>query len=269
MNGSVYLCTLSAAVLICGNAIGKPCEDFNALEDGPLAGQSDWWSDRPEMSTNAFRVMDYLGITQAPADKALVISKADQYVKVVRKDAVRWIPGSTFTFEMDFQVGLSHDHVESAQNGFAIMLGDKKLKQGTRWVVSLGITPEGKWVVRGNAPNWENLKALPPDTFVERPAAGESAISDWFHLRISSTKTTTQNVFKTELQITDMSGRVVLQHAFSEDPVTDAMAELWEQETVSAGLSAKDDINGLVCVDNVTLTSDSGPKIAKKLGDLL
>lgn len=249
---------------------GQSYIDFNSLNDGAILNQPGWWSDHPENGSDAFLVMDEQGVTHAPGDKALIISSADTYVKIVKDEAVSWEPGETFIYELDFQIGLSRGDVESAQNGLAVMLGNRSLIKESRWVISIGINPEGKWLVRGNAPHWENIQPLPPETFVARPAEGESAVSQWYHLKITSIKSTTPNTFKTQLMITDMDGGVILQHTYKEDPVEGEMTDLWNQPTISTGFSARDNINGLVCIDNISLASVPAAKPKPKgLGALL
>ncbi|MDF7826238.1 hypothetical protein P4B35_19580 [Pontiellaceae bacterium B12227] len=243
---------------------------FNGYNDGPLHAQQGWWSDRQDVSAGNFIVVDHLGITQTMGDKALVISGAENYMKIYRnKSAVTWRPGDTAVFQMDFQIGLNGGHVDEAKNGIAILFGEQSLNVSNRWVYSLGISPTGDWLIRGNLPHWENVPKLPAETFVVRPAEGSSAVSSWYHMKLTALKDTTPNVFKVNLTLSDSDGNVVLKHAFKDAALEGDKASLWRGDHLLYGFSAKDDINGLVCVDNVNLSVIEGERKVTSLKDLL
>ncbi|MDZ8118876.1 hypothetical protein [Pontiella agarivorans] len=243
---------------------------FNGFNDGPLHGQQGWWVDRKDAAMGNFMVIDHLGITQTMGDKALVISGSDHFMKVYRnKNAVTWKPGDTAVFEMDFQIGLNGGHIDKTKNGIAMLFGGPKFKTENRWVIGIGINPDGKWMIRGSAPHWENLPPLPAETFVSRPPEGSSAVSPWYHLKFTTVKDQTRGVFRSTLQITDFDGKTVVKHNFKTDPLEGEKSTLWDTETLNVAFSAKDDINGLVCVDNVNLTSIKGDRKVTGLKDLL
>lgn len=259
----------AGAMVLLPNVHAEECT-FNGFNDGPLHGQQGWWVDRKDAAAENFTVIDHLGITQTMGDKALVISGSDNFMKVYRnKNAVTWKPSDTAVFEMDFQIGLNGGHVDSVKNGVAMLFGGPKFKTENRWMLSIGISPDGKWLIRGSAPHWENLPALPAETFVVRPPEGSSAVSSWYHLKFTAVKEQTRGMFHSHLLITDSDGNTVVNHDFKAGPVEGPRSTLWDTESFNVAFSAKDDINGLVCLDNVNLTSIKGERKVTGLKDLL
>ncbi|QBG48925.1 hypothetical protein EGM51_16515 [Verrucomicrobia bacterium S94] len=243
---------------------------FNGYDEGPLHQQQGWWVDRKDIGTKNFIVMDQLGITQTIGDKALIISGSENFMKITRKkNMVTWKPDDTAVFELDFQFGLNGGNVDKPKNGLSMLFGDPKFRTESRWLLNIGINPDGKWMIRGNAPHWENLPPLPPETFVARPEEGMSAVSPWFHLKFTTKKEKARGIFRSNLLITDADGNTVLNHDFKDAPIEGDKGTLWDLETFSFAFSAKDDINGLVCIDNVNLTSIKGERKVTGLKDLL
>lgn len=250
-------------------AVAEECT-FNGFNDGPLHEQQGWWVDRKDKGTENFIIVDHLGITQTMGDKALVISGANDFMKIYRnKNAVTWKPADTAIFEMDFQIGLNGGHVAEAKNGIAILMGDPSFSTENRWVLSIGIAPDGKWLIRGNAPHWENLPQMPPETFLARPVEGSSDVSSWYHLKFTAQKDQTQHVFRTNLLITNTDGETIVDYDFKDEPITGQKASLWDAESFNIAFSAKDDINGLVCIDNVNVTQIQGERKVTGLQDML
>ena len=250
---SVYFSMLSVSLCI------AQTYTFDDLTDGPLHGQHGWVCDKADAAMANFSVVDRLGTTNQKGDKALMIHGSESYMKILRDENIRpWKPGDTAVFDVDFQFGLNEGHVEEARNGLAVILGGPTLHVENRWVMSIGITPAGDWVLRGNAPHWENFAKLPAETFVARPSGESSASSDWYHMKITAKKERTPNTFNVSLMIMDAAGETVLEHHFKDEPIEGAKATLWSEESMNIAFSAKDDINGMVCVDNVVFSVIDG-----------
>lgn len=228
--------------------------NFNDFADGPIDGQLEWNVYDKVPDSSALSIRDVLGTSEANGDKALVIQAADTPIRCVTGEPVRWLPGRTLTMNFDFKVAVEAVEFTLSKPVMTVMFGNSLLSKKNRWEIRLEATSSGDWVLIGAMPDGSS-KRIYGENFLIR-VENDVSISQWYKFSLVSKKLTEPDSFETRVEISGAeTGELVAEIKFSDenkDKVTQAM---WNTSRAHVGFYAPQEQLGLVCVDNLVISS--------------
>ncbi|MEN7972955.1 MAG: hypothetical protein ABFR47_03880 [Verrucomicrobiota bacterium] len=242
-------------MLICGAAVSETVfYDFNGFSDGLINGQCGWKTLRKTPGSSAVSIFNELGETEETGDKALVIQLSDEVSKVVAADGLRWMPGQTFSMSFDFRIGITSQELAGNKPVLTVFIGNAYLSKKARWEIQLESTPDGTWTLRGGLPTWQEVGGIVGETVLERPEEG-SAISGWMHFTVITKKLETPDSFESVVEIRNSADEVVAQMEFNDTLSDKQTTSMWDLSRVYCGFCAPRRQLGLVCIDNMQISS--------------
>ncbi|MDZ8120330.1 hypothetical protein [Pontiella agarivorans] len=247
--------TFAAAACIGAGAQGETLKySFNDFEAGPISGQHEWNTYDKVPDTSALSIMDQVGTSEADGDKALVIKASKTPIRCVTGEPVRWLPGYTLEAEFDFKIAADPRELIIPKPVMSVMVGNALLSPKARWEVKLEASPSGDWVLTGAMPD-ESSKRIYGENFLIRENNAVS-ISQWYKMRLVSKKLTEPDSFETRVEILGAeSGELIAEIEFSDNKKDKVAKEMWNTSRAHIGFFAPDTQLGLVCIDNLTITS--------------
>lgn len=247
--------TFAAAACIGAGAQGETLKyNFNDFDAGPISGQHEWNTYDKVPDTSALSIADKLGTSEADGDKALLIKESKTPIRCVTGEPVRWLPGYTFTADFDFKIAVAPREMVMAKPVMTVMFGNSLLSPKARWEIKLEASPTGDWVLIGAMPDGSS-KRIYGENFLIRENNAVS-ISQWYKMRLVSRKLTEPDSFETRVEIIGAeSGELIAEIQFSDNNKDKVAKEMWNTSRAHIGFYAADNQLGLVCVDNLTITS--------------
>ena len=228
--------------------------NFNDFAVGPIDGQMEWNVYNKVKDSSALSIMDVLGTSEADGDKALIIQASDIPIRCVTGEPMRWLPGRTLTMEFDFKVAVDPVELSMPKPVMTVMIGNSLLSEKTRWQVQLGATPSGDWVLMGAMPDGSS-KRLYGENFLIRSDADVS-ISQWYKFKLISRKLTEPDSFETSVEISGAATHELLAEIQFSDHKKDKVSQsIWNTSRAHVGFYAPKEQLGLVCIDNLVITS--------------
>ncbi len=229
--------------------------DFNTFIDGQLNGQNGWKILRKRPGKSAVSIFDELGPTETAGDKALVIQLSDEVSRVVGPDGLRWMPGQTWSMDFDFRVGITAQELAGNKPVLTVFIGNAYLSPKTRWEIRLEAEPGGTWKLSGGLPVWKEIDGIVADTVVERSEGDEIAISNWMHFTLITKKLLEPDAFESYVEIRNSDYEIIARLAFHDLLKDKKTASMWNQSRLYCGFNAPLRQLGLVCIDNIEITS--------------
>lgn len=228
--------------------------NFNDFAVGPIDGQLEWNVYDKVPDSSALSIMDVLGTSEADGDKALVIQAADTPIRCVTGEPVRWLPGRTLTMDFDFKVAVDVYDLTMPTPVMTVMFGNALLSEKARWEVRLEAAPSGDWVLIGAMPDGSS-KRIYGENFLIR-SEKDISISQWYTFSLVSRKLTDPDSFETSVEISGAeTGELVAEIKFSDDNKDRVTQAMWNTSRAHVGFYAPKEQLGLVCVDNLVVTS--------------
>lgn len=229
--------------------------DFNDFSDGLVNGQNGWKSFRKTPGNAAVSIFDELGPTAQSGDKAMVIQLSDDVSRVVNSDGMRWMPGQTLSIDFDFRIGITGQELAGNKPVLTLFLGNAYLSEDARWEIRLEAAPDGTWTMAGGLPNWQEVNGIVAETVLERPDGDSAAVSSWMHFTVITTKLDTPDSFESIVEIRNSADEVVAQMTFLDTLSDKQTTAMWDLSRVYCGFNAPRRQLGLVCIDNLEITS--------------
>ncbi|MDF7801012.1 hypothetical protein P4C99_16165 [Pontiellaceae bacterium B1224] len=228
--------------------------NFNDFEVGPIDGQLEWNVYDKVPDSSALSIMDVLGTSEADGDKALVVRAADTPIRCVTGEPVRWLPGRTLTMDFDFKVAVDVSDLTMPKPVMTVMFGNSLLSEKTRWEVRLEATPSGDWVLIGAMPDGSS-KRIYGENFLIR-SENDVSISQWYKFGLVSRKLTEPDSFETTVEISGAeTGELVAEITFTDLNKDKVAQSMWNTPRAHVGFYAPQDQLGLVCIDNLEISS--------------
>jgi hypothetical protein len=229
--------------------------DFNDFSEGLLNGQNNWKTLRKTPGEAAVSVYDELGPSGEIGDKALVIQLSDEVSSVVNPDGLRWMPGQTLMVNFDFRIGITSQELAANKPVLTVFIGNAYLSQKARWEIRLEAAPDGTWTLGGGLPDWKEVNGIVAESVLERPDADSSAISEWLHFSVITTKLDSPDSFESIVEIRNDHDEIIAQLNFFDTLNDKQTAAVWDLSRVHFGFNAPRRQLGLVCIDNVEFAS--------------
>lgn len=229
--------------------------DFNDFNEGLINGQQGWKIVRKTPGNAAVSIFDEVGRSDVPSDKALVIQLSDEVSRLVGSDGMRWMPGQTWSMDFDFRIGITGQELAGNKPVLTVFIGDAYLSEKARWEVRLEAAPDGTWTLGGGLPNWKEVDGIMPAMVLERPEEDSSAVSDWMHFTVITTKLDTPDTFESYVEIRNSADEIIAQLSFNDTLNDKKTAAMWDLSRVHCGFNAPRRQLGLVCIDNIEITS--------------
>lgn len=226
--------------------------DFNQLYDGPIDGQRGWNVYDKMRDTSALSVVDELGTTEKPSDKALIVKASEEPIRCVIDKPIRWETGLTLFVEFDFRIAVPAMVVTKDTPAMIFYIGNPLLNEKSRWEVRLDAIADDAWKLTAAMPE-EASQEIPAFKMLLR-SDKTATVSDWFHCVVEIKKKSVPDTFKTDVRILDEKKKLVAEISCSgsnEDRVTKTM---WNMSRLYAGFGAPSDLLGLACIDNLKMT---------------
>lgn len=228
--------------------------NFNDFSDGSISGQQEWNVYDKVKDMSALSIMDKLGTSEADGDKALVVQASKAPIRCVTGEPVRWLPGYTFKAEFDFKVAMDPRELAMPKPVMTVMFGNSLLSPKARWEVRLEASPSGDWVLIGAMPDGKS-KRIYGENFLIR-SDNDVSISQWYKFYLVSKKSTDADSFETRVEIVGAeSGELIADITFTDNNKDKIAQEMWNTSRAHFGFYAPKDQVGLVCIDNLVVTS--------------
>lgn len=243
-------------LLMCTGAVSETVYyDFNNFSEGLINGQNGWKTFRKTPGSAAVSVFDELGPTDAVGDKALVIQLSDELSRVVSPDGLRWMPGQTWSMDFDFRIGITGQELAGNKPVLTVLIGDAYLSTKARWEIRLEAVPDGTWTLSAGLPNWKAVTGIVDETVLERPDENNAAISDWMHFTVITTKLDQPDSFESFVELRNCNDELIAQLSFHDTHNNSQTVPMWDLSRVYCGFKAPRRQLGLVCIDNLEITS--------------
>ena len=243
-------------LLMCADAVSETVYyDFNNFSEGLINGQNGWKTYRHTPGNAAVSVFDEIGLSDEIGDKALVIQLSDEVSRVVGADGLRWMPGQTWSMDFDFRIGITGQELAGNKPVLTVFIGDAYLSEKARWEIRLEAAPDGTWTLSGGLPKWKAVTGIVDETVLERPDEDRAAISDWMHFTVITTKLDTPDSFESYVEIRNSADQIIAQLSFHDTLSDRQTAAMWDLSRLYCGFNAPRRQLGLVCIDNIELTS--------------
>jgi hypothetical protein len=243
--------------MICWSAVAQVETqkfNFNDFSVGPVEGQHEWNIFEKVKDSSAISIMDVLGTSEEKGDKALVVQASRTPIRCVTGEPVRWLPGRTLTMEFDFKVAVDPMLFTMPKSVLTVMFGNSLLAESSRWEVRLEASPSGDWVLIGAMPDGSS-KRIYGENFLIR-ANNDVSISQWYKFRLVSKKLTDPDSFETSVEISGAeTGELVAEITFGDDNKDRVAKSMWNTSRAHVGFYAPLDQLGLVCIDNLVVSS--------------
>lgn len=228
--------------------------NFNDFTVGPIDGQMEWNVYEKVRDSSALSIMDVLGTSEADGDKALVIRAADIPIRCVTGDPVRWLPGRTLSMEFDFKVAVDSYDITIPKPVMTVRFGNSLLSAKSHWDVRLEASPSGDWVLIGAMPDGSS-KRIYGENFLIR-SDNDVSISQWYKFKLVSKKLLEPDSFQTSVEITGAeSGELVAEINFTDESKDKVAKTMWNTSRAHVGFYAPKEQYGVVCVDNLIVTT--------------
>lgn len=228
--------------------------DFNDFAVGPIDGQMEWNVYEKVPDSSALSIMDVLGTSEADGDKALVVRAAETPIRCVTGEPVRWLPGRTLTMDFDFKVAVEVSDISIPKPVMTVMFGNSLLSEKARWEVRLEASPSGDWVLIGAMPDGSS-KRIYGENFLIR-SESDVSISQWYQFSLVSRKLTEPDSFETSVEISGAeTGELVAEIKFTDENKDRVAQSMWNTSRAHVGFYAPKEQLGLVCIDNLVITS--------------
>lgn len=250
------LTVLILSGVLAGAASAEPQHvNFNKFEDGPISGQFEWNVYDKVKDTSALSIMNELGTSERAGDKALLIQASKNPIRCVTGEPVRWLPGQSLSMEFDFKVAVDPEELLSTKPVMTVMVGNSLLSPKARFSVSLNATPNGDWELAGNFPN-SMTKKIYGENFLIRSNVDVS-ISSWFRFSLVVNKLDDPDSFEASIEIRDPeTGKLLTAMPFFDNEKDKVAGAMWNTSRAHAGFYAPVDQYGVVCIDNLIVTSE-------------
>ncbi len=230
--------------------------DFNTFTTGSIAGQRGWKVSPNIKNSSVFSVFDELGATEAAGDKALVIQVSDRSLHLAGADGLRWLPGTTWTLDFDFRVGITSEEPVANKQVLTVFLGNSYLASKSRWTVQLEVEPEGTWKLIGALPGKRSVEGIEAPAIIERPQGDAISISDWLHFTLVTKKLEKPDSFESFVEIKNSSQKIIVSEHFKDAPVVDARTKaMWNLSRLYFGFEGTPRHLGLACIDNIEIST--------------
>ena len=229
--------------------------NFDNFYEGLVNGQNGWKTFRKSPGSAAVSVFDEIGPSDETGDKALVIQLSDELSRVVAADGLRWMPGQTWSMDFDFRIGITGQELAGNKPVLTVFIGDAYLSEKARWEIRLEAAPDGTWTLGGGLPNWQEVDGIVAETVMERPEEDRAAISQWMHFSVLTTKLDMPDSFESYVEIRNYEDEVIAQLSFADTLSDRQTAAMWDLSRVYCGFNAPRRQLGLVCIDNISITS--------------
>ncbi len=228
--------------------------DFNDFDVGPIEGQREWNIYDMVKDSSALSIMDELGTSEASGDKALVIQASPQPIRCVTGEPTRWLPGRTLTVEFDFKVAVDPGEVAMSKPSLTVMVGNALLSPKARFEIGIDAMPNGDWLFRGAMPDPAEKKIY-SENFLFR-SDQEVSISEWHQFKLVIKKLSEPDTFETSAEIRNAkTGAVLSELSFTSADKGKVSKGVWGSARAHVGFNAPKEMLGLVCVDNLVITS--------------
>jgi hypothetical protein len=242
--------------VLVGSATAEPQHfNFNKFEDGPISGQFEWNVYDKVKDTSALSIMNELGTSEANGDRALLIQASKTPIRCVTGEPVRWLPGQTLSMEFDFKVAVDPAELLSTKPVMTVMVGNSLLSPKARFSVSLNATPNGDWELVGNFPN-AMTKKIYGENFLIRSNT-DISVSSWYRLSLVVNKLEDPDAFEASVEIRDPeSGKLLTAMPVFDNEKDKVAGAMWNTSRAHAGFYAPVNQYGVVCIDNLTVSSE-------------
>jgi hypothetical protein len=198
--------------------------------------------------------MDVLGTSEEDGDNALVVQASKIPIRCVTGEPVRWLPGRTLTIDFDFKIAVEPMQFSMPKSVLTVMFGNSLLSESSRWEVRLEATPSGDWVLIGAMPDGSS-KRIYGENFLIR-SDNDVSISQWYKFHLVSKKLTDPDSFETSVEISGAeTGEVVAEVTFDDNNKDRLTKSMWNTSRAHVGFYAPMDQLGLVCIDNLLVSS--------------
>ncbi len=230
--------------------------DFNQFANGPIEGQFEWNVYDKVKDSSALSIMDQLGTVEMEGDKALVVRSSPTAIRCVTGEYVRWLPGRTLTMEFDFKVAVDPVELASVKPVLTVLVGNSLLSAKASWALHLQATPDGDWRLSGAMPDVAT-KVIYGENFLIR-SNKDVSISEWYKMVLVVKKLSDPDSFETKVEMRNaLSGDIIAELEFTDGKKDKVTAAMWNTARAHVGFFAAKDQLGLVCIDNLKVTSSS------------
>ncbi|MDF7825156.1 hypothetical protein P4B35_14125 [Pontiellaceae bacterium B12227] len=228
--------------------------NFNDFAVGPIEGQMEWNIYDKVKDSSALSIMDVLGTSEDDGDKALVVRASKTPIRCVTGEPVRWLPGRTLTVDFDFKVAVEPIEISMPKPVMTLMFGNSLLSEKARWSIQLEATPTGDWVLIGAMPDGSS-KRLYGENFLIR-SDSDVSISQWYKFKLVSRKLTEPDSFETTVEISGAeTDELLAEIRFTDNKKDKVTQSMWNTSRAHVGFYAPNDQLGLVCIDNLVISS--------------
>jgi len=228
--------------------------NFNNFEDGPIDGQFEWNVYNKVKDSSALSIMNELGTSEVNGDKALVIKTPDVPIRCVTGEPIRWLPGKTLTMEFDYKIAVEAADLVNNKPVLTVMVGNSLLSEKSSFAVRLEATPAGDWLLDGNFPD-KGSKKIYGENYLIRSNTDVS-ISDWFRFTLVVKKLSEPDCFDASIEIRHpQTNKILTAMRFTDDSKDKISKSMWNAARVHVGFMAPADQYGLVCIDNLKVSS--------------
>ncbi len=254
MKISVPVLLICASWILSAGAESPLLYDFNQFSDGPIEGQFDWNVYDKVKDSSALSIMDQLGTVEMEGDKALVIRAAPTEVHCVTGEYVRWLPGRTLIMEFDFKVAVDPVELTRVKPVMTVLIGNSLLSKKASFELHLQATPDGDWRLSGAMPDVAS-KVIYAENFLIR-SDKDVSISEWHKIVLVVKKLSEPDSFETSVELKHaLTGDMLATLEFTDFKKDKVTAEVWNTARAHVGFSAPLDQLGIVCIDNLKVTS--------------
>ena len=228
--------------------------DFNSFKNGPIDGQMDWNVFEMVADSSAISIMDELGTSEAKGDRALVLRSSSDGIRCVSGEPVRWLPGRTLKLEFDFKIAVEAGDISMDKPVMTVLVGDSLLSNKAHWSLHLMAVTNGDWRLEGAMPERAEKKIYAENYLLR--TGNETAISGWHKFELVIKKESEPDSFSARAQIQNAkSGNVVADIEFMDGRKDKVAAAMWNTARAHAGFLADPNQLGIVCIDNLRITS--------------
>ena len=227
--------------------------NFNQFSDGPIEGQFEWNIFEKVKDSSSLSIMNDLGTSGEPGDKALVVGASAESIHCVTGEPARWLPGKTMTTQFDFKVAVDPVDVANNRPVMTLMVGNSLLSEKVSWTVVLEATPGGDWRLSGSMPDAASKKIYSENFLIRSDEV--VSISEWHQMVLVIKKLSEPDSFESAVKlINPVSGEVIAELVFTDinkDKVTKSM---WNTTRAHVGFSGAKDQLGLAIIDNLKIS---------------
>ena len=101
----------------------------------------------------------------------------------------------------------------------------------------------------------QEVDGIVAETVMERPEEDRAAILKWMHFSVLTTKLDMPDSFESYVEIRNYEDEVIAQLSFAETLSDRQTAAMWDLSRVYCGFNAPRRQLGLVCIDNISISS--------------